>query len=640
MKIKNDIELARQEIQLLKEKLKRFEEVEQKEQDEKIRNQNERLSAIIHAIPDLIFVFDSKGICLEFYSSSVKSITLPEDAIVGSSLNDIFDDITATETLEKIKESILQNKTINYEYQIDKNDDPIFFEGRITPLGKDLALIFTRDITESKRSIEKIERLSQAIEQSPVSIIITNLKGNIEYANPKAIESTGYSKSELLGQNPRLLKSGKTTSEEYSELWRTIKQGFNWHGVFHNKRKNGELYWESAQISPIKNKNGKITSFIGIKEDITEKINAEKALVESEHQWKMAMEGAGEGVWDWNILTRELKLSRSWKSNLGYTDEDIQNNIDEWIKLVHLEDKEAALQNRNKHINGETEFYANIHRLRSKSGSYKWFLDRGKVIKFNEKGEPERFVGLHTDITDRIEMEQKMKQLIADKDRFMSILAHDLRSPFNGILGIMDAILSDIRSFTIDELEELLIQMNISALQTYNLLEDLLLWTKSKSGQLVFQPEKINFSDISEEVTSLLKFAAANKKISLFKPETDGFEFVADQNMIMTIVRNLTSNAIKFVNQNGKIAIKAERNPTEVIISVSDNGVGMDKTTQEKLWHPEKPFTSTGTNKEKGTGLGLLLCKEMVEKHGGKIWVESDAGKGSTFSFSIPTKNN
>jgi signal transduction histidine kinase len=231
---------------------------------------------------------------------------------------------------------------------------------------------------------------------------------------------------------------------------------------------------------------------------------------------------------------------------------------------------------------------------------------------------------------------QQLLQLNADKDRFISILAHDLRSPFSSILGFLLLLSDNIRSYTIKEIEEHIKIINQSAQNTYNLLEDLILWTMSQSGKLPYEPQKLIFNEVCKEVMGILKSIANAKNITLnyFIPEE--ITVFADINMLKTVLRNLVSNAIKFTNPGGRIDIYARKSEANITISVSDNGIGMEPENVQTLFDISKTQTTKGTGDESGTGLGLFLCKEFIEKHGGKIWVESEVGKGSEFKFTLP----
>ena len=234
---------------------------------------------------------------------------------------------------------------------------------------------------------------------------------------------------------------------------------------------------------------------------------------------------------------------------------------------------------------------------------------------------------------------EEQKKLNADKDRFLSILAHDLRNPFNSLLGFSELLLKNLHKYDIEKIEKQLTYIYQTAHETYNLLEDLLLWSKAQSGKLTLEPQKIVFDEIYDEIISKMKSQAAAKGISINCFETEKTILLADLNMLKTVLRNLISNAIKFTNKNGHIIIYTEKGHKSATVIVSDNGIGIEKGNQSKLWDFTKPFSTRGTAHEKGTGFGLLVCKEFVEKHSGKIWVESELGKGSDFKFTMPLCN-
>lgn len=238
------------------------------------------------------------------------------------------------------------------------------------------------------------------------------------------------------------------------------------------------------------------------------------------------------------------------------------------------------------------------------------------------------------------QVNNELKELNISKDRFISILAHDLISPFNSILGLLALLTNNIREYSIDQIESQIHLVNISAQKTYNLLEDTLLWVKANSGKILYNPQKINFKTVCDEVIEILRLTANTKDITINHFVTDGFSTFADKNMLKTVLRNLVSNSIKFTHKNGRIDIYAEANHNIVTITVSDNGTGIHPDTLTKLFDISQKITTVGTANEKGTGLGLLLCKEFVEKHGGKIWVESELGKGSDFKFTLPLCND
>jgi two-component system sensor histidine kinase/response regulator len=230
----------------------------------------------------------------------------------------------------------------------------------------------------------------------------------------------------------------------------------------------------------------------------------------------------------------------------------------------------------------------------------------------------------------------ELKKINTDKDRFITILAHDLKSPFSSILGFLKLLIKNIRKYDIDKIENQINTIQSTAQNTYNLLEDILMWARSQTGKVAFEPQSLIFTEISENIVEGLKNVANSKNIAINCFTADEVEFLADLNMIKTILRNLVSNAIKFTHSGGVVSVYAEKGINEVIFTVSDNGIGIAPDESVKLFDITQTFTTKGTVGEKGTGLGLQLCKEFVEKHGGKIWVESELGIGSDFKFTLP----
>ena len=290
---------------------------------------------------------------------------------------------------------------------------------------------------------------------------------------------------------------------------------------------------------------------------------------------------------------------------------------------------------------------ANLHKI-----PFSWegrFLINDQIIWIHFKSIPRIlengdiiWTGTLDDISRRKQTEQvirlknaQLQKLNSDKDYLMSVLAHDLKSPFNTILGFMDLLISNLRSFDLDEIEKQLMVVNDSALNAFRLLEDILLWARSQSNNLQFEPKKVIFKPICDKIIETLKPNAQNKNISVNYTESEQISVFADINMLNTILRNLISNAIKFTNNGGTVTIIAQQSDTCTTVTVSDNGVGIAPEMLPKLFDIKVVHSTKGTAQEKGTGLGLLLCKEFVNKHGGKIWVESQLKKGSEFKFSL-----
>ncbi|TAL68576.1 MAG: response regulator [Bacteroidetes bacterium] len=235
------------------------------------------------------------------------------------------------------------------------------------------------------------------------------------------------------------------------------------------------------------------------------------------------------------------------------------------------------------------------------------------------------------------ESEENLRILNASKDRFFSILAHDLRGPFQGLLGFSHILHNDFKKMKQDEAQDIIDDLYHSAEQIYKLLDHLLLWSRIQRGVLEYKPEKCNLRNIVDLNIDLQKPLAGRKNIKLISEVKEELEIISDPNMINTVIRNLVSNAIKFTSIGGKIIISVtDTKDGYMLVSVKDNGIGILEEDMQKLFKIDSYFTSPGTSDEKGTGLGLVLCKDLIEKCRGKIFVESQVDKGSTFSFKIP----
>ena len=405
--------------------------------------------------------------------------------------------------------------------------------------------------------------------------------------------------------------------------------------------RNGELKYVNERCSSVFDANDKPIRSIGTVTDVTELNFLHNTLKESELKFKTV----ADYTYDWEYWLSPdnnfVYCSPACERITGYSPIDFLNNSDLLNQIIHKEDfgifDKHYTQVCECKITDEIDF-----RITTKHNEIRWINHICQPIYDNNN----IYIGIrgsNRDITDRknieIQLENSNRELIklnSDKDRFITILGHDLKSPFTTILGFISLLSDNLYKYDIKKIEQYLNILSISATNTFNLLEDLLLWAMAQSGNMPFEPKEIEITLLCEEVAANLEAVAEKKNIEIKIYSTEEIIIFVDVNMIKTILRNLLSNAIKFTNENGLVQIFLERNKKNTIITVSDNGVGMNSESIEKLWNFAKPFTREGTNQEKGTGLGLLICKEFVEKHGGKLQVNSQIGTGSDFIFNIP----
>lgn len=242
------------------------------------------------------------------------------------------------------------------------------------------------------------------------------------------------------------------------------------------------------------------------------------------------------------------------------------------------------------------------------------------------------------DVTERKKFEKQLVELNKDKDHFISILAHDLRSPFNSLLGFSILLKENIQVYSIDKIEEMVGILHGTIHRTYELLEDTLLWASIQSKKIIFKPSNADVFEVLKEVLEIVAPSAKSKNITIKNNLSNELEIFVDVYMLKAILRNIISNALKFTHKGGEIEISILHSDSETIFSIIDNGVGIDSEILAKIFSFDAFQSTEGTANEKGTGLGLMLCKEFVDQHSGKIWINSKVNKGTKVFFTIPSK--
>ncbi|PKP39607.1 MAG: hypothetical protein CVT98_01170 [Bacteroidetes bacterium HGW-Bacteroidetes-15] len=331
--------------------------------------------------------------------------------------------------------------------------------------------------------------------------------------------------------------------------------------------------------------------------------------------------------------------------DMGYSNQDIPTTVEGIYNLIHPDDIEEVKKNLNDHFEGRSKVYHSDFRLRDSKGNYQWVTNYARLVEKDVDGRPLRFIGLTLNINDRKRAEERIKkqneELIranAEKDKFFSIIAHDLKGPFQGFIGLTELMSERIGDMSVDEMRDITQTLQVTAKNLYELLDNLLNWALIKRGHKRFNAEKLVANSLVKIVIDNVKLQAQNKNLDISNEVDNEIVVLADKESLKTILRNLISNAVKFTPRGGTITLKS--NPSEkgfVAISIVDTGIGIPDQVKANLFQISKGVSRPGTEQEPSTGLGLILCKELVEKHGGKIWVESQEGKGSIFSFTLPS---
>ncbi|MEK9142496.1 MAG: PAS domain S-box protein, partial [Nitrospirota bacterium] len=431
---------------------------------------------------------------------------------------------------------------------------------------------------------------------------------------------------------------------------------------------DGRTVWIRDLVSVLV-ENGRATKLRGIMEDVTERKQAEEALRASELRLRCALDVATDGLWDWNLTTMQAYYSPSWIRLLGLEDQDIPlNNVFDWKNRIHEDDRPRVEQALNRHLEGESAGYMVEHRVRHRSGEWKWFTMRGKVVQCDEQGRPARMMGTMIDITERKlseavlaraaqDLERKNRELAIARDQaleaakikaeFLATMSHEIRTPMNGVIGMTGLLLDT--SLT-SEQREYAETVRLSGEHLLDIINEILDFSKIEAGQLDLEELDFDVHTTMDEAIGLLGDRAYSKGLELTCLVQAGMPTAlrGDPGRLRQILMNLISNAIKFTEQGEVVVtVSMEDEPGGVTAAssdslyrtlrfeVSDTGIGITPEQQAKLFQPFTQADGSTTRKYGGTGLGLAICKQLVEMMGGRIGVDSTVGEGSVFWFTV-----
>ncbi|MBI2928249.1 MAG: PAS domain S-box protein [Verrucomicrobia bacterium] len=535
-------------------------------------------------------------------------------------------------------------KSLHYSFRARRKDGAeIHLEVHGTHLdwgGRAAILGTVLDVTERKQAEERIRQLSRAVEQSPTSIVITDRQGNIEYVNPKFTSLTGYTLEEVLGQNPSLLKSGGTSPEEYAHLWNTITAGGEGHGEFHNRKKNGELFWEEALVSPIKDAQGRITHFLAIKEDITERKRAEQALRESEVLYHSLVESLPLEVFRKDRAGRFTFANQRFCNLVGVPLADLIGRTDADFFPPELA---ANYRHDDLQVMETRQPFETVEEHRRKDAKTPVFFQVVKSALFDGQGQVVGMQGLSLDVTERKQLEEQFRQ--AQKMEAIGQLAGGVAHDFNNLLTVIQgyANLIQCRPGLDTELTEYLNLIASAATRAANLTRQLLTFSRKQ----IVQRQCLELNQVIEDMAKMLRRIIGEDIAVQFACAADLPTLNADPGMVEQVLMNLAVNARDAMPQGGRLTIgtapvrfssedvKAQpkaRAGEFVRLDVTDTGCGMPPELLEHIFEPF--FTTKGVGK--GTGLGLATVYGIVEQHAGWLEVSSEVGVGTTFRIYWP----
>lgn len=379
-----------------------------------------------------------------------------------------------------------------------------------------------------------------------------------------------------------------------------------------------------------------LRTIAGLVSILFERLSLDKKLKESEMRLTLAIENTQAGLWDWDIKSGNVIFNEIWGKMLGYKKDDFVHNVSFWEKIVHPDDMPNVMTDLNHHLEGHSSYYVNCHRLQMKDGKWKWVLDKGKIVEYDENGSPKRAIGTHIDIDSQKMVEDELRNLNSTKDKLFSIIAHDLRGPIGTIMQISD-ILASKEEMDIESMNEILLSQKELSSSTYYLLDNLLNWARYSRNQIQVIPKNFDLKLVIDEAIINVKYRAKQKGIKLFHTSVDEVFAYADIDMIKAVVRNLLSNAVKFTNRGGEVMVESSMHDDKCKIIFSDSGIGISEEEIAKILSENNYHSTNGTDSEKGTGLGIKLSKNFILINNGDFNLKSKKGVGTFISITIPS---
>lgn len=399
--------------------------------------------------------------------------------------------------------------------------------------------------------------------------------------------------------------------------------------------KDGTYEWIFARGMVVnRDENYEPIRMIGTHTDITQRKATEQALLESEFRWKFAIDGSGDGLWDWDIPNGTVFFSKRWKEMLGFAEDEIGNNLKEWEGRIHPDDLQSVMATVQDYLEDKTTLYINEHRVLCKDGSYKWILDRGITVNRGKNNEPIRMIGTHTDITEHKEIEKELKRSNADLEQFAYAISHDMRQPLRMVTSYLNLLETALQT-KLDEDSRTFLDFAVDGAKRMDSMI-LSLLDYSRVGRRTQPAALISSRTCLDETLSFFKpdLESSGAQIEI---TGDWVNLSASRDEITRLLQNLIGNALKYHEANKpplvKVCASVEQNTFRV--EVQDNGIGIEPNQMERLF---KVFSRLQSRSRfEGTGVGLALCRKIVEHHGGKIGVHSDGeGCGCTFWFEVP----
>ena len=620
---------------------------EEKIEQLKYADTDERLNHVFQLLHGLYYEVDATGKIILLSNNINPKSTYRLEELIGEDVSLLYNSPSERENF--LNQIAQHGKVTNYEIQLRDKDNSIkslsvnarFIKGKNEQTNKIAGII--RDITEIEKNNKNLNWFRRAIEHSPTSIMIVSTSGTIEYVNPFFTKITGYSKEEAIGKNPSFLKSGEHSDEFYRQLWGTIHKGEIWAGEILNIHKNGSPFWEHATISPVMNKKGEIINFIGIKEDITESKKRINEIKELKHFNEKIVNTMHEGILvedkDGNILF----TNPSFLKMTGYEHSDL---VGKSYKQIIPSQFHQLIDKNSPQIKTETSISHEIE-VQKKDGQLLPVLVGSSPIIENQKYNG--VITVYSDISQLKEKERELKKALKEaqksdklKTSFLANMSHEIRTPMNSILGFSELLRTE-KDLETREKDMYFSIIKEKGYELLHIINDIIEISKIEAQLIHIKKEHFDLDLLMNSVFKTFqhetRVTRKSVKLKLIRFENEATKSTlinSDKQRINQVLTNLIFNALKFTEE-GSIEFGYKNKGSHIEFQVKDTGIGISKKDKKIIFDRFRQADDNYTRNHGGNGLGLNICKNMVCLLGGKIWVDSDPEKGSTFYFTVPT---
>ncbi len=635
-----------------------------------------KLSTAVQQSPVSIVITNRDG-NIEYLNPKTEQTTGFSSAeLTGKNLRILQSGVTQLEVYNHLWKTITNGKEWKGIIQNRKKNGELYWESStiapiINSLGEITHFIAVKeDITEKINQDLEIKKLSMAVEQSPVSIEITDTEGTIIYVNQAVLDSSGYTIDELLGENPRIFKTGLTNPKLYEELWETIKAGKKWQGEWLNKKKNGDLLWEKVSISPIFSDDGQIEYFLAIKQDITDNKKIESEIrdlnqnleekilirtheleisnlsllneIEERKRIETALQIKTDQLEKFFTVSLDLlcittldgefiELNKAWEDILGFSSEQIRKR--RFFDLIHPDDVTATSE-AVEILRTEGNVVGFTNRYLTSQGDYRnieWHSVMVGNLIYGAARDVTDWILLEKSLRESIEREKELNEL---KSRFVSTASHEFQTPLSSILISGASLLNYWDKYSSEQIALKLENIIAKARHLGEIVTNVMQVSRIQAGQTNFNPATFDLVMLCRQAIKDVETGYRIRGLIELRTRHTSIPVWGDRILILQVLINLLSNAVKYSQPKPEVFVSLDIENGSLVVCVGDNGIGIPNHDLENLFTPF--FRGANVRNIEGNGLGLVIVKDNIDLHKGSVWVENQQKIGTKFYVSLP----